>query len=173
MLTAKRPSQKPGEPPIHANEQRTNEQTQLLLRMKSEGASLQEMARELEMGTALARCILRHLCRESATPWSESELAIVRFAAAKNGRERWRLKTLLPGRTEDAIKYAFWRYGFFALRKWRATDDEKLLRLRESGTPYEEIAQAIGRSHYACQRRFSRLKLQVRSKSDRSDRTKS
>ena len=131
------------------------------------------MARELDMDTTLARSILRHLCRESATPWSESELAIVHFAAAKNGRERWRLKTLLPGRTEDAIKYAFWRYGFFTLRKWRATDDEELLRLRESGTPHKEIAQAIGRSQYACQQRFSRLKLQLRSQSDRSDRTKS
>jgi AraC-like DNA-binding protein len=80
----------------------------------------------------------------SATPWTDSEDAIVREHYAADGVRG--VQALLPARSAASIHHRARRLNSLRRRRWTAADDAKLRSLWTGELCVREIASAIGRS---------------------------
>lgn len=91
--------------------------------------------------------------------WTEEEDNTLINAQLKHGNRWAHISTLLPGRTENAVKTRFKSIMRAKKREWSAEEDDQLLQLQRSlGSKWEEIAKKMpNRTKNAVKTRFKTL----------------
>lgn len=91
--------------------------------------------------------------------WTEAEDNTLINAQLKHGNRWAHISTLLPGRTENAVKTRFKSIMRAKKREWSSEEDEQLLQLQRTlGSKWEEIAKKMpNRTKNAVKTRFKSL----------------